>query len=230
MFSSRPVRWELSANILAQILFVCIWGMPPASGQTIAPARSILILNQAYSGSVGFAEIEDGIRKAININSLLIYREFLDLNYFRDSSYRSLLENFVREKYRDLPVEAIVTVGPEALRFALELRAKGHTKTPVVFAAVPEKSEQLSALPAAVTGRTVDVPLARLVTVARDLVPGLKRVALVGDPLETKVFESRPNSRFPILPIWISSTLQACRCVFSKNASLPYRTIRQSFS
>ena len=171
--------------------------MPPASGQTIAPARSILILNQAYSGSVGFAEIEDGIRKAININSLLIYREFLDLNYFRNSSYRALLENFVREKYRDLPVEAIVTVGPEALRFALELRAKGHTKTPVVFAAVPEKSEQLSALPAAVTGRTVDVPLARLVTVARDLVPGLKRVALVGDPLETQSFRKQTQLEIP---------------------------------
>ena len=69
------------------------------------------------------------------------------------------------------------------------------------FRCCPEKSDQLSALPAAVTGRTVDLPLASLVTAARALVPGLKRVALVGDPLETEVFESRPNSRFRISPI-----------------------------
>ena len=140
---------------------------------------------------MGFAQIEEEIRSAIDTSSLLIYREFLDLNYFRDSSYRLLLANFLREKYRSLPIEAIITVGPEAFRFGLELRESDRAKTPIVFAAVPAKSEQLAALPAAVTGRTIDVPLASLVAAARALVPDLKQMALVGDPLKTQSFRKQ---------------------------------------
>jgi signal transduction histidine kinase len=132
--------------------------------------------------------MEEGIRQTVDIGTLVIYREFLDLNYFRDSAYRPILKDFLRNKYRNIPIEAIVAAGPETLDFAFGLRDNDQAKTPVVFAAVPEKSNRLSALPAAVTGRTVDVSLARFVTAARALVPGLKRVALVGDPLETQTF------------------------------------------
>ena len=184
MFLSQTARLTRCAS--AQILIACLLcTLSPANSQTIAPPRSILILNQAYSGSVGFAQMEEGIRQTVDIGTLVIYREFLDLNYFRDSAYRPILKDFLRKKYRNIPIEAIIAVGPETLDFAFGLRDNDQAKMPVVFAAVPETSNRLSALPAAVTGRTVDVSLARFVTAARALVPGLKRVALVGDPLET---------------------------------------------
>jgi signal transduction histidine kinase len=169
----------------------------PASSQTIAPTRSILVLYQAYSGSVGFAQVEEEIRRAVDIDTLVIYREFLDLNYFRDSAYRPILNVFLRDKYRNLPIEVIVAVGPEALQVVAGLRDNDQVKTPVVFAAVPEKSSQLSTLPAAVTGRTVNVSLANFVTAARALVPGLKHVALVGDPMETQTFREHAKLEIP---------------------------------
>jgi signal transduction histidine kinase len=62
----------------------------------------------------------------------------------------------------------------------------------VVFALVPERArEQLGPLPN-VTGQTVRLSLANAVIAAKALVPGLKRVAMVGDRLESQTF------RFPL--------------------------------
>ncbi len=77
------------------------------------------------------------------------------------------------------------------MRFELELRAKDQAKTAVFSAADPKKLDQLSSLPAALNGRTADLPLASRATAAAALVPSLKRMALVGEPLETQGFRKR---------------------------------------
>ncbi len=223
MFLSRAAR--LGRCALAQTLVACSLCMTsPASSQTIAPTRSILVLYQAYSGSVGFAQVEEEIRRAVDIDTLVIYREFLDLNYFRDSAYRPILNVFLRDKYRNLPIEVIVAVGPEALQVVAGLRDNDQVKTPVVFAAVPEKSSQLLTLPAAVTGRTVNVSLANFVTAARALVPRLKHVALVGDPIETQTFREHAKLEIPKIAAdldVIDLTGLPMRVVKQRVASLP---------
>lgn len=196
MFSFRTVRSKLGAAILARIIFVCIFGMLPASGRTNTPPKSIPILNHAYCGFADLAGVKDGIRIAIDMSSRNTCREVPDQNYILGSSYRGNLESFIREKYRGRSIEAIVTAGPKTLRFELELRAKDQAKTAVFSAADPKKLDQLSSLPAALNGRTADLPLASRATAAAALVPSLKRMALVGEPLELKAFENGPSSRF----------------------------------
>jgi hypothetical protein len=80
----------------AQISLCLLCTSSPANSQTIAPPRSILILNQAYSGSVGFAQMEEGSGRP-SILTLVIYRNFWTLNYFRDSAYRPILKDFLRK-------------------------------------------------------------------------------------------------------------------------------------
>ena len=52
--------------------------------------------------------MEEEIRRAADLDTLVIYREFLDLNYFRDSAYRPILNGFLRDKYKQSARELLV--------------------------------------------------------------------------------------------------------------------------
>jgi signal transduction histidine kinase len=148
-------------------------------------ARSVLILDQSTSFRPWPTTIIAGIRSVFRNNPgppITLFVEHLDLHRFKGSDYLEDLRRHFSEKYRDRPIDVIVTIGPRAFEYGMRLRGNLWPTVPLVFAAVPEDSAPNPA--SGVTGTTVQMTLANLIKASRMLDPNLKRFAIVGDRLD----------------------------------------------
>ena len=66
--------------------------------------------------------------------------EHLDLFGFGERQYDDNLRNHLTDKYRDQPIDVILSIGPGALDFAVKLRATAWPAVPIVFTAVSEET------------------------------------------------------------------------------------------
>ncbi|RDJ27245.1 histidine kinase [Bosea caraganae] len=148
--------------------------------------KAILVLEESDVKGAFYAAIFSGLRSAISDNRdrpITIYSENLNLIRFSDREYEQSLRVHLAVKYKDKPIDAIVTVGSSALEYALRWRPLLWPDTPIVFAMADRQTVARLKLPPDVTGRTVRFSLQDMLVAARAVVPGLRRVALVGDPL-----------------------------------------------
>src|SRR5262249_46854757 len=114
--------------------------------------------------------------------------EALDPTHFGGDDHQRILANYLREKYSETAIGAVVAVGSAALKFALRFRTTHWPDVPVVFALVDSETAATETLPAGVTGNTIKLSLASSVAAARALMPDVKRLVLIGDPLDTQPF------------------------------------------
>ena len=102
-------------------------------------------------------------------------------------------------KYRDKQVGVIIAVGPAALEYVLRSRPELWPEVPVVFTFVDKPTVTQLKLPPDVTGTTLQSQPRDMVTVARTLVPDIKRIALVGDPPENQTYYRDLKKEIPIV-------------------------------
>ncbi|MFZ2093504.1 MAG: ABC transporter substrate binding protein, partial [Pseudolabrys sp.] len=162
----------------------------------------MLIIDQYGPGLPFSAGISSGIRAAVISGSatrVSVYHEQLDVNRFRGSDYEHSLNAHFRLKYRDKQVGVIIAVGPAALEYVLRSRAELWPEAPVVFAFVDKPAITRLTLPPDVTGNTLQSHPRDMVTVARTLVPDIKRIALVGDPPENQTYYRDLKKEIPIV-------------------------------
>ena len=111
-----------------------------------------------------------------------VYSETLDINRFSGPMYEEVVRNYLRDKYRGLEIGVIVVPGPVSLDFFRRLEL--WSGVPVVVTAIPGETSATPSLPPNVTGRVLRLSFKSMVNTARTVVPGLKRIAVVGDPFE----------------------------------------------
>jgi len=156
--------------------------------------RGVLILDGRAPGNMspGYAEFPRAFRNTLaGKTRVRVYAINLGLDEFSGPKYVNLLKGYIRDKYRDVPISVLFAISPPALEIALQLQSEEWREAPVVFAGVDENSASriVSASGSTnVTGRTLRFSLAKSLDVARILVPDLKRVVLVGDPLQKQLF------------------------------------------
>jgi signal transduction histidine kinase len=178
---------------LITLLFV--WVLVPAPlGSSLAAQplpRSVLIINQSGPGRPWYVALDNSFRAAV-ISSpsgpISVYEEDLDLNVYNGVDYEESLRVFFQQKYRDKSIGVVVAVGSSAVEYALQFRAAIWPNVPVVFAGVDHTSAAQFKLPPNVTGTVMQMTLRDMVAEARLLIPDLKQIALVGDPLERQTF------------------------------------------
>jgi len=156
--------------------------------------RSVLFIDQFEVASPFSAAIYARFRSILDAHSpqpVSTYAENLDLGRFGSPQFEAALQTLFREKYRDKPVGVVVAIGSAALDLAVHLRPALWSDAPIIFAAVDEDAFDGGEFPVNVTGTTTRLNLADPVAVARVLVPGLKRVAVVGDPPERQFIRRR---------------------------------------
>jgi signal transduction histidine kinase len=164
--------------------------------------RSVLVIDQFELASAWAAAALSSFRSTLRDNSaspISVYVEHLDLGRFRGPRFSDAVQAYFREKYRDTPIGVIVAVGSSALEFVLPLRVQLWPDVPVIFAAVDESIVGRLILPSRVTGTLMPAPLSDSVAVARVVVPGLKRVALVGDPPERQFIRRQVPEQLELL-------------------------------
>jgi ABC-type uncharacterized transport system substrate-binding protein len=119
--------------------------------------------------------------------SISYHVEHLDLSGFGRRSYDDNLRDHLTDKYRDTPIDVILSIGPFALDFAIKLRAAAWPTSPIVFTAVSEENAPRP-LPPKTTGVLVQKTFANMVKAARRIVPNLKQLILVGNPFDGAVY------------------------------------------
>src|SRR5262245_28642509 len=173
---------------VATILIACLLSTLPSAAQPLP--RTILVLHQSIPYTEFFGKLFASFQSTLKAGSTIpitIYSESLGHRHFKGAEYDSLVYEFIKEKYRSRALSAIVAEGFDALQFAVRLRAEVENPTlPIVFSGIDDAS--IAEFPPNVTGTTDLARTRHLLIAARALVPGLRRIAFVGDPLEEQTF------------------------------------------
>ena len=175
---------RIAAHLIAAVLLTA-----PLAAQPLS--RSVLLLDQSSAGLPFNTALATAVRLTLNAASTVpisFYAEHLDANRFFGPGYEEGILSFFRKKYRDKTIDVVVVVGSAALDFIARRRAELWPNVPVVFAAIDEATIAQEALPPNVTGVTMQLTLQDMVRTANIVVPDLKRIAIVGDPLERQTF------------------------------------------
>ena len=175
---------RLAAHLIVAALLTAPLAAQPSS-------RSVLLLDQSYAGLPFNTALATAVRLTLNAGSrvpISFYVEHLDANRFFGSDYEESILSFFRMKYRDKAIDVVVVVvgGSSALDFVSRRRGELWPNVPVVFAAIDEATIAKVTLPPNVTGVTMQLTLQDMVRTATIVVPDLKRIAIVGDPLDVK--------------------------------------------
>jgi signal transduction histidine kinase len=163
----------------------------PTPASADAAKRAVLVLDQSSAGLPFNTAVANAIRSTINEGSkspISFYSEHLDANRFFGPEYENDFVHFLKAKYGKRDIDVVVVFGISALDFIARRRGELWPSVPVIFAAIDEATISHTALPSNVTGVTMQLTLQDMVKVARIVVPNLKAVAIVGDPLQRQTF------------------------------------------
>src|ERR1043165_1824351 len=123
------------------IVFLAVATAPPCvTAQEVRP-HSILVLDQAESRGPFYDLLFSGLRDVVvdhPHSNVTLYGENLDLNRFGGPAHEQNLKRYLREKYRDKPIGAVVAIGGASLENALSWREELWPGIPIVIAMVDE--------------------------------------------------------------------------------------------
>ena len=162
--------------------------------------RSVLIIDQSDTDSIWYHAFSSAFRSALNTGStapISVYAEHLDRSRFGGPQHDELARMYLRDKFSKTPIGVVVAQGAGALEFLIRWRAELWPRAPIVFAGVDEATVARLPLPVDATGVTYRLAFRDAITSARILVPGLKRIALVGDPFERQAVRGHYKQELP---------------------------------
>ena len=136
--------------------------------------RTVLIIAATTTNTARFREISTAFSAAMeaaSTNSVYVYLESMAVSDFGGPRYVELLRNFLREKYRDIPIGAIVAFSPLDLSYAIQWRDEIWPGAPSHIYRRQRQVRRSIGLPSDVTGFTMRHRLQDMVDVARRLVP-----------------------------------------------------------
>jgi signal transduction histidine kinase len=187
---------RLLLRIATTLIASVLCATPPAA----APLpRSVLFFNQSFPNTDYFSKLFSAFLSTLKAGSdipITTEPERLEYGHFKGTEYDNLLHTFIREKYRSNPIGVLVAVGRDALQFSLSLRTDLDPAIPIVFSGIDDSSMAQLDLPPNVTGTTTRRTIRHVLITARALVPGLRRIVVVGDPLEEQIYRRHYKSEF----------------------------------
>jgi hypothetical protein len=95
----------------------------------------------------GLSLLDAELVRALRSNStepVEVYREWMDLSRFSSSSYKTLLRDFLRAKYANKKIDAVVAVMAPALDFLLVYGDLIFPGPPIVFCGLDEDNLALA--------------------------------------------------------------------------------------
>jgi signal transduction histidine kinase len=174
---------------------------PTASADEPLP-RSVLVIDQFEPASAASEALLSAFRSTLKDSAaapVSLYVENLDLGRFKGPRFDDAVYAYFLEKYRDNPIAIITAFGSRALELVLRLRPRLWPQAPVIFSVVDQDIADTLALPPEVIGATVKPLLSDAASVARAIVPGLKRIAVVGDPPERQFLRRNVRAQLDAL-------------------------------
>lgn len=190
IFLWKSIVVVMSSRLGGLLICVAMLLVPMDVPATESRPRSILVIDQSDLRGTFYREVFAALRDEVGADlrsHVTLYAEGLDLERFKGEAYQENLRQWLRAKYANRPIGAVVAVGPATLELALRWRSELWPGAPIVFALVGESDLQRLKPPPDVTGDLVDLKFADSVRAARAVVPDLKSVAIVGDAWDHQI-------------------------------------------
>jgi hypothetical protein len=111
---------------LLQIAIIVMAFLPDVPAVAQSAPRSVLIIDQSEPNSQWGISFRAALRSVLSADQtahINIYSEIIDLARFNGKQYEASLRDYLREKYRDKPISAIICHGSMALEVLLHIRA-----------------------------------------------------------------------------------------------------------
>src|SRR5512139_4098049 len=146
--------------------------------------RAILIVDESDSNSPFVHRFREQVHSTLDAESAknyIIYRESLDFGHFNGADYETTVRTFVKNKYEAKPINIIVAIGSEALRFVSSLRATLWPSASIVFVTFDNAPPTI---PSNATGVIASRRFQDLVKAAQYVVPKVAQIVLVGEQLD----------------------------------------------
>lgn len=180
------MRRPASSAVALACALALTWPLALATAQVPSRQRAVLLLEQGDPMRPAYVAWSAALRQVLidsagSTNSSVLYTETFDLQRFGGPAYLEELQQWLAAKYAGRPIDVMVVSGRSVVPLALQLRARLWPGVPIVTTGLGR--EALESIPSGdnVTGLAIDVDPDSTLAVARTLVPGLRRVALVGD-------------------------------------------------
>src|SRR6516164_4844717 len=139
---SDKLNARCAMHFVWRLAILLMVGLAPSASFAREPLpRSVLYLDENDPGLPFAQGISAAFRAALNARSaerIAVYAENLDLVRSSGPRYEEILKTYLREKYRDRPIDVITTIGPAALTFMLRARPELWPDVPAIFASRTE--------------------------------------------------------------------------------------------
>jgi signal transduction histidine kinase len=178
--TTRPLglraRRQIDAVLLLLGLAVLLLGDVVRAAPTTGP--HVLVLEDESAERLAYVSFMQGLREGLApLGSAVVFTENLDLARFTQVEHLQRQSEWLKAKYRDVGIDIVITGGPRALAYALRDRSVLFPAASILFVGDDR------ARPAGdnLTGMVVGLNTAAALSEALALLPGTRRVALVGD-------------------------------------------------
>jgi len=198
---------------LGLLAAVAMFFAPAArAANTTNATISILVVEQGDHRPI-FLDFMSRLRQVLTTNlpsHVVFYEENLDLARFEGTSYRTDLEDWLRNKYHGHKMDAIVASGETSIDFVLKVRQKVWPEVPVL--AIGTKGVEIALLAGQtnVTGVTVDIDVPDTLKMALILFPDTRRIAFISSAesdlpefhgQDLKTVEAFSTNRFELIKL-----------------------------
>jgi signal transduction histidine kinase len=169
-----------------------------AQPQLGASAPGVLIIDDSDPDSPFGRELRTQIHSTMDQKlrtGFTLHPEFLDSGVSRPT-YDTTASAYIGDKHRTHRISAIVAIGANATRFALQLRQERWPDVPIVYVSFEDGPDSAEREPNT-TGVIAQRRFENLVKAARIAVPGFARLALVGSPIEMQPYRQHYVREIP---------------------------------
>lgn len=177
--------------------FVALWAGPGRATETV------LVLYGDSRTLAAVAIFDETLRASLSASASTnvdVISEFLELGRYPGDDYPELAAKFLRDKYRNTKLLAVVAGGPLALAFLLQRGAEIFPQTTIIHAYVDRDWLAGKTLPENVIGIPAHFDVAKTVDVALRLHPSARRLVVVtgGSDMDRhlRAFFQRDAARF----------------------------------
>ncbi len=174
MWACRQALWLIVPAMLA-----CLAGcIMPAQAQV----KRVLIINPNTHEQPAPAIVTNAVTKRLADalpGKIEVFTEFLDASRFSGQRHERTVSTYLIEKYAALPLDIIIALGPEALRFAIDHRAEISPGKPLVFCCISPATRAAIEMPADASGLVSEFDLAKTMDLATRLQPDARNVIVI---------------------------------------------------
>lgn len=185
MSTSGNARRLLSAiSALAVMLSGFCFPVPNGHASTRA---NVLMINSYHFGYRWSDQVVKGFRETLMAAAprTELYVEYLDSKRIYSPSAFDRLADLIREKYRHVPLDAVIAADDNSLRFLKQHRRSLFAGVPAVFCGANELDPATLDGMAPVTGINETADVHETIDLALDLMPATKRIVVVNDTTPT---------------------------------------------